>query len=90
MVIKRIKNKKYDLKKLHDNLIALNQANITFRQLPHLVRQWRLWLQITRNFAMIEGSWLKGLKTYLSIFEGFPRPDTRAKNKPPPETDSPS
>lgn len=87
MVIKRIKNKKHDLKKLQDNLIALKQSNITPRQLPYLVRQWRLWLQVTRNFAMIEGSWVKGLKTYVSIFKGFPQPDTRAKNKPPPETD---
>ena len=87
MIIKRIKNKKHDFKKLQDNLIALKQSNITIRQFPYLVREWRLWLQVTRNFVMIEGSWLKGLKTYQSIFEGFPLPSTRAKNKPPPETD---
>ena len=87
MLIKRIKNKKHDLKKLQDNFIALKQSNITPRQLLYLVRQWRLWLQVTRNFAMIEGSWLKGFKTYASIFKGSPQPNTRAKIKPPPETD---
>ena len=85
MVMKGMKNKKHDLKKLWDNVVALKQYNITLRQLPYLIREWRLWLQITRNFAMIEGSWLKGLNTYLSIFEGVPLPSTRAKNKQPPD-----
>jgi hypothetical protein len=90
MIFTRMKNKKHALKKLQDNLIALKQSNITFRQFPYLVRQWRLWLQVTRNFAMIEGSRVKGLKMYLSIFEGFPRPNTGLKNKLPPETDQSS
>ncbi len=67
--------------KVRDNLIALKQNNITLRQMPYLIREWRLWLQITRNFKMIEGSWLGGLKIYLSIFEGIPVKKDREEDK---------
>ncbi len=71
MIMKPVDILKRGLVKFRGNLFALQHNNITLRQVPYMIREWRLWLQITRNFKTIEGSWLGGLKTYLSIFEGF-------------------
>lgn len=87
MIIERMKKTKHELEKMWGNLIALKQNNITLRQLPYMIREWRLWLQITRNFAVIEGSWLKGFNTYLAIFKGFPMPKHHPQNKLPAEKD---
>jgi len=74
--------------KFRDNLVALKQSNITLRQIPYLIREWRLWLQITWNFKKIEGSWWKGIKTYSSIFEGVPQKKDREQEKRFPEYDN--
>ncbi len=58
---------------LLNSLLAMKESNITLRQVPNLVREWRLWFQITRNLRELEGSWWGVLRRYLSIFRGQPR-----------------
>ncbi len=66
------------LKKFHWNqwqktFSALRQSNLTLVQLPFMLREFRLWWQVTRNFREIEGSWIKALKCYGNMFEGIPK-----------------
>jgi len=58
-----------------DNLSALKKYNITIKQIPFLLKEWRLWFQITRNFREIEGSWSKAFRRYARMFAN--RPDKR-------------
>ncbi len=55
------------------NLAALKQCNITIGQLPFILREWRLWLRITRNFREIEGSWMSAILRYIRMFEDRPQ-----------------
>ena len=52
---------------------AMKQANVASRQLPGMSKEFRLWLQITRNFKEIEGSWTGAIRTYMRMFKGVPR-----------------
>ena len=70
---KRITNIRNRYKKGRNNLLAYKQANITLRQIPNRMREIRLWLQITKNFREIEGSWTGALRRYLVMFQGRPR-----------------
>lgn len=56
----------------HSNLNALKKDNIRLGQLPYLLREWRLWLQITRNFREIKGSWSGVVRQYLRMFGNRP------------------
>ncbi len=58
-----------------DNLSALKKYNITIKQLPFLLKEWRLWLQVTRNFREIEGSWSGAFRRYVRMFTN--RPDRK-------------
>jgi hypothetical protein len=71
---------RWKMKRIRENVKALHQANITPGQLPYLIREWRLWLQITRNFKAIEGSWTGAVKTYLDVFQGYPAKRERRRN----------
>ena len=86
-MIKLVEKSRRRFIKLRGNLVALKQNNITLRQMPYLVREWRLWLQITQNFKNIEGSWWRGIKTYSSIFEGIPQKKDREEEHRLPEND---
>ena len=57
---------------LRNNLDALKKDNIWFGQLPSLAREWRLWLQVTRNFREIKGSWFGAVRQYLRMFGNRP------------------
>ena len=57
---------------LRSNLDALKQNKIWLGQLPYLVSEWRLWLQITRNFREIKGSWSGAVRQYLRMFSNRP------------------
>jgi hypothetical protein len=61
-----------------DNLSALEKYNITIKQMPFLLKEWRLWLQVTRNFKEIEGSWSGALRRYVRMFTNRPE----RKNNP--------
>ena len=52
---------------------AMKQVNLSGRQLPGIVREFRLWLIIIRNLKEIEGSWLGAIRTYMHLFKGVPR-----------------
>jgi hypothetical protein len=60
-------------------LLMFRQGNITLRQLPHLLREWRLWLRITRNFSEIEGSWMRGTFHLMRLFQGYPEREESRK-----------
>jgi hypothetical protein len=51
---------------------ALKKYNITIQQLPFLIKEWRLWLQITRNFREVEGSWSGACRRYVRMFRNRP------------------
>ena len=55
------------------SMAAMKQVNLSGRQLPGIAREFRLWLQITRNFKEIEGSWPAAMRTYMHLFKGVPR-----------------
>jgi hypothetical protein len=57
---------------IKSNLKALKQNNIWVGQLPYLAKEWRLWIQITRNFREIEGSWSGAVRRYLRMFGNRP------------------
>lgn len=67
-------------KRIRESVTALHRANITPGQLPYLIREWRLWLQITRNFKAIEGSWAGAVKAYIDIFQGYPTKSARKRD----------
>lgn len=66
-------NLRRSLRIINDFLLALRQSNITVRQLPKLMRQWRTWLQLTNNVHVIEGSWWTTFRRFLKMFQGHPR-----------------
>ena len=70
---KRMTNLRSRYRKVRNNLLAYKQANITLRQIPHLMREMRLWFRITKNFRQIEGSWTRALRRYLLMFQGRPK-----------------
>lgn len=76
---KRITNIRYRYKKARNNLLAYRQANITLKQMPHLMREMRLWLRVTKNFREIEGSWTRALRRYMVMFQGRPRKQDRCR-----------
>ena len=51
----------------------MKQSNITMAQMPYIVKEFRLWWQITRNIKDLQGSWTGVLKVYLRIFKGLPQ-----------------
>ncbi len=57
---------------VRDYVLALKQGNITFRQLPYLIRERRLWLQVMKNFRELEGSWIGAIRRNILIFKGHP------------------
>jgi len=61
-----------------DNLSALKKYNITIKQMPFLLKEWRLWLRVTRNLREVEGSWSGAFRRYVRMFTN--RPDR--KNNP--------
>jgi len=61
---------KRSLKNFKKNIQALKQSNITLAQLPYIVKEFRLWWQITRNIKDLQGSWAGVLKVYFRIFKG--------------------
>ena len=56
------------LRKLLDKAKIIKQKNFSYRQGPAMWRTRKESLQILKNFRRLEGSWLDGLKKYLSIF----------------------
>ena len=56
------------LRELLDNAKEVQQRNLTYKQLPTLWQGRKEALQVARNFKELEGSWVKGMKRYLSIF----------------------
>jgi hypothetical protein len=56
------------LRELLDSAKEAQQRNMTYRQLPSLWQGRKEALQVARNFKELEGSWLKGMKKYLSLF----------------------
>ena len=56
------------LKELLDKAKEAWQRNVTYKQLPSLWQGRKEALQIARNFKELEGSWLGGIKKYMSIF----------------------
>ena len=56
------------LKELLDKAKEARQRNVTYKQLPSLWQGRKEALQIARNFKELEGSWLGGIKKYMSIF----------------------
>ena len=70
---KRMTNLRSRYRKVRNNLLAYKQANITLRQIPHLMREMRLWFRITKNFRQVEGSWTRALRRYLLMFQGRPK-----------------
>jgi hypothetical protein len=53
---------------LMDNAKEVQQRNMTYKQLPSLWQGRKEALQVAKNFKELEGSWLKGIKKYLSLF----------------------
>ncbi len=53
-------------------LSVLKENNITLKQLPFILNEWRLWVQIGKNFREIEGSWKGVIKRYIRMFENRP------------------
>jgi hypothetical protein len=56
------------LRELLDNAKEAKQRNLTYKQLLSLWQGRKEALQVARNFKGLEGSWLKGMKRYLSLF----------------------
>ncbi len=65
-----MKQKRHEFRKSWQ---ALRQANVNLRQLPGILREFRLWFQITKNLKEIEGSWPAAIRKYFWIFKGVPR-----------------
>ena len=65
-----MKRKRHEFRKSWQ---ALRQANVNIRQVPGMLREFRLWFQITKNLKEIEGSWPAAFRKYFWIFKGVPR-----------------
>jgi len=63
------------------NLEALKQANITCRQIPHLLKSGRVWWRVAGNLHEIEGSWISVLKTCLHLLKGDPGKNLRQTDR---------
>jgi len=70
---KRLNNLRRSYRKVLNSLAAVEQDNMTLKQLPHIVRRRRLWLQVLRNMREIEGSWPAALRRTFLTYEGHPR-----------------
>lgn len=55
-------------RELLDNAKEARRRNLTYKQLLSLWQGRKEALQVARNFKELEGSWLKGMKKYLSLF----------------------
>ena len=69
----RLHNLRKSYRKVQNSLAALQQDNMTLKQLPHIVRHRRLWLQVLKNMREIEGSWPAAIRRTLLMYEGHPR-----------------
>jgi hypothetical protein len=66
-------------RRLQKSLQALNQDNMGSSQLPHLVRQRKIWFQILKNLREIEGSWPAAIRRTFLMYEGHPRKKDRPR-----------
>jgi len=57
---------------LSQTLELLEHNNISPAQFAAIMRERKLWLQVLRNFVLLEGSWILGLKKMASLFKGRP------------------
>lgn len=55
------------------NLKAFKQANVSPRQLPGIIRERAVWIQVIKNLYLIEGSWLGALKRLTLVMKGYPK-----------------
>ncbi len=55
------------------NLQAFKQANVSPRQLPALIRERAVWIQVIKNLYLIEGSWTGALKRLSLVMKGYPK-----------------
>jgi hypothetical protein len=55
-------------RELMDNAKEARRRNMNSKQLLSLWQGRKEALQVARNFKELEGSWLKGMKKYLSVF----------------------
>jgi hypothetical protein len=69
----RLHNLQRSYRRVQNSLAALQQDNMTLKQLPHIVRHRRLWLQVLKNMREIEGSWPAAIRRTLLMYEGHPR-----------------
>jgi hypothetical protein len=69
----RLNRLRRSYRKVRNSLAALEQDNMTLKQLPHMVRHRRLWFQVLKNMREIEGSWPAAIRRTLLMYEGHPR-----------------
>jgi len=69
----RRNNFRRSYRNVRNSLAALQQDNMTLKQLPHMLRHRRLWLQVLKNMREIEGSWPAAIRRTLLMYEGHPR-----------------
>ncbi len=75
---RRLNKLRNRLREERDAIAALRQNNITLRQLPYILREWRVWLQIFRNLKELEGSWSDALRINMKIMRGRPRKSVKS------------
>ena len=61
------------IKSLRKNLEALKEFNFTLKQVPSLIRERDLWLQVFKNMKELNGSWPRALADMRSFFNGHKR-----------------
>jgi hypothetical protein len=69
----KLNNLRRSYRRVLNSLAALKQDNMSLKQMPHLVRDRRLWFQLLSNIREIEGSWLAAIRRTLLMYEGHPR-----------------
>jgi len=60
-------------RKIRNSFIAPRQDNYFPRQLPHMVRDSGIWIQMVKNLREVEGSWTSTIRRLLLMYEGVPR-----------------
>ena len=61
------------VKKMKNNLSALQETNTTIGQFLHMADEWPTWQQLNENLKILEGSWQGVVNLYVQSMAGRPK-----------------
>lgn len=61
------------VKKMKNNLSALQETNTTIGQFRHMADEWPKWQQLNENLKILEGSWQGVVNLYVQSMAGRPK-----------------